>query len=503
MSVVNKILGQYLRSRMRRIEWFMENPHDAQKQWFDQLISHSKSTQWGKEHDYKSIRNYQDFIDRVAVQNYDTLKPYIQRMMYGEKDVLWQGKTRWFSKSSGTTSDKSKYIPVSKEHHRQCLMKGSKDTLTLYYHNNPNANIFKGKGIVMGGTSEPFHDFPKSKIGDVSAIMLEYMPAIAKYFYTPDMETAMMKDWEPKIQKMATITSQQNVTNLGGVPTWTIVLFRTILEMTGKDNLLEVWPDLEVYIHGGVSFTPYKEQFQEYLPSGQVSLLEIYNASEGYFSIQSDLNQDDMLLLLDNGIYYEFITPEEWNKEYPKAIPLWEVEEGKNYAILISTNSGLWRYMPGDTVKFTSTSPYKIKITGRTKHFINAFGEEVMVENADKALALACQEMDASVVEYTVAPIYFNQGTKGGHEWLIEFEKEPKDIERFSRILDQNLQKVNSDYEAKRYKSMALSRLVIRALPRNAFHNWLKGKGKYGGQNKVPRLANHRKYLDEILEMVN
>ncbi len=503
MSAMNSILGVYLRSRMRRINWFMKHPHEAQQHWFDQLIRHARNTTWGKEHGYPSIKQYEDFTDRVGIQDYEALKPYIQRMMLGEKNVLWSGKIRMFSKSSGTTSDKSKYIPVSQEHYQKCLIQGSKDTLSLYYHNNPEANIFKGKGVVMGGTWDYYPQHSKSQIGDVSALMLEHMPAIAKYFYTPDLETALMKDWEPKIERMARITMNERVTNLGGVPTWTIVLFRTILEMTGKSHILEVWPELEIYIHGGVSFTPYKEQFQKYLPSHQVQMMEIYNASEGYFSIQSEFGADDMLLLLDNGIYYEFIPPSEWGKDSPKAIPLADVEIGKHYAIVISTNSGLWRYMPGDTIKFTSTTPYKIKVTGRTKHFINAFGEEVMIENTDKALAIACEKTGTSVVEYTVAPVYFSGGQgKGGHEWLIEFEHAPDDLELFSEILDQQLKAINSDYEAKRYKGMALNRLVIRPLPKGTFFKWMKGKGKFGGQNKVPRLANHRKYLEEILDKV-
>lgn len=499
MSVFNSIFKLYFKSSMSRIESFMENPHEVQRYWFEKLIRNARNTQWGKEHDYKSIKTHQDYTERVPVQNYESLKPYIEKMMYGQKNILWTGKTKWFSKSSGTTSDKSKFIPVSWEHHSKCLIQGTKDTLALYYHNNPKANIFSGKGIVMGGTWDYFKGYPKTRVGDVSALMLQNMPSYGKYFYTPDMETALMKDWEPKIRRMAEITSKQNVSNLGGVPTWTIVLFRTILELTGKSNILEVWPNLEIYIHGGVSFTPYRKQFESFLPSNQVNYLEIYNASEGYFSIQSDLEKDDMLLLLDNGIYYEFIPAEEWDKEYPKAIPLSEVELGKNYAIVISTNSGMWRYTPGDTIKFTSTTPYKIKVTGRTKHFINAFGEEVMIENTDRALANACRELGASVREYTVAPVYFKGDEKGGHEWLIEFDVPPKDVELFAEVLDKNLQNVNSDYEAKRYKNMALSRLIIRSLPKGTFFKWLKGKGKFGGQNKVPRLANHRQYLEEIL----
>ncbi len=503
MSITNVILGAYLQSRMRRIERYMENPEEVQQYWFQKLISQAKNTDWGKSHDYKSIRNHKDFIKRVPVQDYESLKPYIERMMLGEKNVLWTGKTSWFSKSSGTTSDKSKFIPVSNEHHHHCLMKGCRDTLSIYYDNNPNANLFPGKGLVMGGNWERYDACPKTKYGDVSALMLNNMPALAKYFYTPDMKTALMDDWEPKIRRMAEISSKENVTNLGGVPTWTIVLFRTILEMTGKENMLEVWPNLELYIHGGVSFTPYVEQFRKFLPKDKVRFLEIYNASEGYFSVQNEKGADDMLLLLDNGVYYEFVPSTEWDREFPKAVSLEEVELNQNYAIVISTNSGLWRYMPGDTLKFTSKYPFKIKITGRTKHFVNAFGEEVMIENTDKALAMTCAKMNVLVHEYTVAPIYFKGNGKGGHEWLIEFEKPPLDLELFNDLLDQNLQRVNSDYEAKRHKDMALSRLIIRSLPAGSFSKWLKGKGKYGGQNKVPRLSNHRQYLEEILSVVD
>ncbi len=502
MSITNNILSIYLRSRIKRIERYMSDPSESQDRWFSQLIRHGRNTTWGKLHDYKNIRNIQQFQEKVPIQDYESLFPSIEKMMLGEKNILWPGKIRWFSKSSGTTSNKSKFIPVSWEHHKSCLMKGCTDTLSIFYANHPNAQLFKGKGIVMGGAWEYSKACPKTKHGDVSAIMLNNMPAIAKYFYTPDMKTALMKDWEPKIRRMAEITSQENVTNLGGVPTWTIVLFRTILELTDKQHMLEVWPNLELYIHGGVSFTPYKEQFNSFFPNGQVVLQEIYNASEGYFSVQNEDGKDDMLLLLDNGVFYEFVPSEEWGKEQPKAVSLEDIEIGENYAIVISTNSGLWRYMPGDTVKFTSKYPFKIKITGRTKHFINAFGEEVMIENTDKALALTCQEFGASVDEYTVAPIYIEGTGKGGHEWLIEFETPPKKLDLFSEKLDLNLQQVNSDYEAKRFKNMALERLQIHSLPKGSFHKWLKGKGKYGGQNKVPRLANHRQYLEEILEVV-
>lgn len=312
-----------------------------------------------------------------------------------------------------------------------------------------------------------------------------------------------MPDFEEKIERMARQCSQQDVVMIGGVPTWTVVLFRKILELTGKSNMLEVWPNFQVYIHGGVSFTPYRDQFRQFLPSGQVSYQEIYNASEGYFAIQNDFESGDMLLLLDNGIYYEFIPMDQWHQPAPKAVPLEAVEVGKNYAIVISTNGGLWRYTPGDTVTFTSTFPYKIKITGRTRQFVNAFGEEVMVENTDRALAMTCAQTGAVVLEYTVAPVYFKGPGKGGHEWLVEFEKKPSDMQSFSSLLDQNLQKVNSDYEAKRYHNMALEQLQLRPMPRGTFHQWLKMKGKYGGQHKVPRLSNERKYVEDILEFLD
>ncbi len=492
----------YLRSRMRRIRRYREMPGEAQGYWFDKLIRKARNTDWGKTHDYKSIGSHHDFKERIPVQDYERLQPHIRRMMMGEKNVLWPGKVEWFSKSSGTTTDRSKYIPVSSEHHEHCLMKGCRDTLSVYYDNYPGAKMFDGKGMVMGGAWERFADFPKSKIGDVSALMLNNMPALGKYFYTPDLKTALMREWEAKIERMAGITAKENVTQIGGVPTWTIVLFRTLLEQTGKENMLEIWPNLELYIHGGVSFTPYRQQFNAYLPGGQVRYMEIYNASEGYFSIQDEPDKDDMLLLLDNGVYYEFIPSGEWDKEYPEAVSLEEIELGVNYAIVISTNSGLWRYMPGDTVKFTSKYPFKIKITGRTKHFINAFGEEVVIENTDKALAETCRHFNVLANEYTVAPIYFEGEGNGGHEWLIEFENPPHDLEKFAELLDENLQEINSDYEAKRYRNMALGRLKIHALPRGAFHKWLKEKGKFGGQNKVPRLSNQRNYLEEILETV-
>ena len=420
-------------------------------------------------------------------------------MMRGEKDVLWPGYVRWFSKSSGTTGEKSKYIPVTKEHMKQCHIRGTWDSLTIMYENNPNARVFWGKSLVMGGSLEQYSEYPATTIGDVSAIMTKNMPFICRPFFTPDFETAMLPNWDEKIERMAQILiNEEKLVSIGGVPTWTIVLFRRILEISGKKHLLEVWPNLQAYVHGGVSFIPYKEQFRQFLPSENFIYKEVYNASEGYFAVQDTLHNTGLLLLPDNGIYYEFLPMDQWDTEYPQAIPLEQVETGKNYALLITTNAGLWRYKIGDTLMFTSIHPYRIKITGRTQQFVNAFGEEVMVANTDKALATTCRHTGAIVSDYTVAPIYFSRSGKGGHEWIVEFEKEPDDIEQFRTLLDQNLQTVNSDYEAKRYKNMALKKLQLVVAPPGTFYRWLRTKGKLGGQHKVPRLSNNRKVLEDI-----
>ena len=507
-KLTNSLFRHYLRFRMRHIRRYMTDPHGVQQYWLERLLLSARDTEWGNKYSFQSIKSHRQFSNRIPIQDYDDLKPFIERMMTGERDVLWNGRVRYFSKSSGTTNDKSKFIPVSSQNLKFCHVGGSWDTTALFYDQRPDAELFQRKSMLMGGSLQTFgRHFPKTYVGDVSAVMINHMPWVAKPFFTPDFKTALLPDFEEKIARLVDMCSKEDVVMIGGVPTWTVVLFRRILELTGKSNMLEVWPNFQVYIHGGVSFTPYRDQFMQFFPgdnaSGKkVSYQEIYNASEGYFAIQNDFGMEDMLLLLDNGIYYEFLPMEEWEKEHPKAIPLEGVEIGKNYAIVISTNSGLWRYTPGDTISFTSKFPYKIKVTGRTRQFINAFGEEVMVENTDKALALTCRETGAVALEYTVAPVFLAGTAKGGHEWLIEFEKNPVDITYFSRLLDQNLQQINSDYEAKRYRNMALNELQLRSLPPGTFHKWLKMKGKYGGQHKVPRLSNERKYVAEILAFV-
>jgi len=499
---INKFMRWYLRQRMVRIQEFMQQPHKIQKRVLKELVVAAKHTKWGKQFGYARIKTYKDYTQQVPISDYEDLKPYIQRMMHGEKDVLWGGRVKWFAKSSGTTSDKSKYVPLTDKNLFTNHIRGNWDTTTILYHNNPNARNFADKNLLMVGSLETFEPYPKTTIGDVSAIMAHRMPWVGRPFFAPDFKTALMSNWEEKIERTAQLTKDSTDINMiAGVPTWTIVLFRKLLEITGKDNISEIWPNLSVYAHGGVGFAPYKEQFKQFIPKEDFTYMEIYNASEGFFSLRLNPDDEDMLLLLDNGVYYEFLPMEEWNKENPEAIPLKEVEIGKNYAMVVSTTSGLWRYKLGDTVTFTSTYPYKIKITGRTKQFVNAFGEEVMVDNTDQALALTCQQMCAMVAEYTVAPIYFSKNGKGGHHWLIEFEKQPKNIAAFTAKLDYNLQQINSDYEAKRYKNIALMQLELTVLPKGTFHHWMKSRGKFGVQNKVPRLANHRKYLEDILSV--
>ena len=499
-KLTNTAFAFYYKQRYKIMQRYMEQPELVQREVFRDLLRAARFTEFGKRYDFKSISSPEDFAQRVPVHDYEDLKPFIERMMHGEKDVLWDGRVSYFSKSSGTTSAKSKFIPVSRQNLKRCHIRGSWDAMTLMYHNRPDCTIFGNKNIVMGGSVDRFAPFPKTEFGDVSAFMIRSIPGIARPFYGVDFEIALMAEWEEKRERMAQQAAHiPHITMIGGVPTWTVVLFRRILELTGKSHMLEVWPQFEAYIHGGVSFAPYRSQFEAFFPSDQVTYQEVYNASEGYFAAQDDFNDPGLLLFLNNGMYFEFIPMEEWGREHPKAVPIWEVELDKNYALMISTNSGLWRYVPGDTVAFVSKAPYRIKITGRTKQYVNAFGEEVMVANTDKAIALTCKQTGAQVRDYTVAPIYFSGDQRGGHEWLIEFTVPPPQLEAFRDLLDQTLQQINSDYEAKRYKDLALKKLILRVLPHGTFDDWLRSKGKYGGQNKVPRLANHREYVEEIL----
>jgi hypothetical protein len=491
-----------MKKRMHQIELFIKYPYDVQDEWFQSLISSAQHTEWGKKHGYSSIYTQDQFKERVPIQNYDTLKPYIERMLAGEQNILWPSEIKWFAKSSGTTNDRSKFIPVSEESLEECHFKGGKDLLTMYCDNRPDTKIFTGKCLVLGGSHQINQLNVDSCYGDLSAVLIKNLPLWAEFYRTPEMSIALMDNFEEKVEKIAQATIGVNVTNIAGVPTWNLVLAKRVLEITGKDNLLEVWPNLEFYFHGAVNFKPYREQFQKLIPRDDMYYMETYNASEGFFGIQDQPNSEEMLLMLDYGIYYEFLPMEHIHAENPKTLGLDQVELNKNYALIISTNAGLWRYMIGDTIKFTSLSPHRIQITGRTKHFINAFGEELIIDNAEKGLSRACSETKAIIRDYTACPIYFRGNDAGGHEWIIEFEKKPDDIERFTDVLDETLRSINSDYDAKRYKDMALRRPTIHVAADGIFYNWMKNRGKLGGQHKVPRLANDRAYVDEILKML-
>ena len=500
MKLLNSIVPAFFKFRLYKIYEWIHHPVKKQLEIFTRLIQSAGDTEWGKTHDYVHIKSITDFKKQVPVQDYDSLKPFIEEILKGRQNILWHSDIHWFSKSSGTTSDKSKFIPMSEECMQENHFKGGKDIMTLYCSHYSETTIYEGKCLVMGGSHQISQLNEQAKYGDLSAVLLQNMPFIGRLFRAPDLEVALMDNWEQKIERMAAESIPQNITHLAGVPTWTLVLIKYILEKTGKSHIKEVWPNLELYLHGGVSFTPYREQFRTLIPSENMHYWQTYNASEGFFGIQDAPERDDMLLLTDHGIFYEFMPMSELGKEQPLTLQLEEVETNTNYAIIISTNGGLWRYLIGDTIQFTTLHPFRIKVTGRTKHFINAFGEEVIVDNADHAIAAACKQTGLKVLEYSAAPIYFSDSGNGGHEWLIEFEHPPENVDEFANILDLELQQLNSDYEAKRTKSIAMRMPVVHAVAPGTFHHWLKSKGKLGGQHKVPRLANHRKYVEEIKE---
>ncbi|MDJ1467472.1 GH3 auxin-responsive promoter family protein [Cytophagaceae bacterium DM2B3-1] len=504
MELFNSILTWIMKKRISQIELFMMYPHDTQQEQFVNLINQARDTEWGQKYDYDSIHSIEDFQQRVPVSSYEDLYPYIERLMRGEQNLLWPSEITWFAKSSGTTNARSKFIPVSQEALEACHFKGGKDMMTIFVNNKPDTKVFMGKGLSIGGSYQTNERNPESFYGDVSAVIMKNLPIWAQFIRTPGLDIALMNEWEEKIERMAQVTMDENVTSILGVPTWTIVLIRRILELKGKKNILEVWPNLELFAHGAVAFDPYRDLFnKELVPSPSMSYLELYNASEGFFGIQDRLGTNDMLLMLDYGVFYEFIPLEEIENPYPKALTLSQVELNKNYAMVISTNAGLWRYLIGDTVKFTTVNPYRIRITGRVKHFINAFGEEVIIENAEAAITKASEATDALIRNFTAAPVYMTETGKGGHEWAIEFEKEPEDLEKFTKILDDTLRSINSDYDAKRYQDMALQMPIVHSLPSGTFYNWMKKRGKLGGQHKVPRLSNNREHIEEVLEMVN
>lgn len=501
MSVLNSIASWIMKKRMHQIELFIKYPIDVQQEWLYSLLNDAAETEYGKQYDFQSIRSYERFKEIVPVNDYESLKPWIERMRKGEQQLLWHSDIKWFAKSSGTT-DKSKFLPVSNESLDGCHYNAGRDMITLFCINNPETQIFTGKSLALGGSYKEDHfGNHHSYHGDVSAIIIQNLPMWAEFFRGPNVSIALMDEWESKLEQMAESMKDENVTSIAGVPSWMLVLLKRVMEKKNANYITEVWPNLEVYFHGGVSFAPYKDQFKTIFNSDKVGFLQLYNASEGFFGIQDQNNSDEMLLMLDYGIFYEFIELQDWlNKDFTKVIHLDDVKTDVDYAMIITTNAGLWRYQIGDVIHFTSTNPYRFKISGRTKQHINVFGEELMVHNTDKALMEACNKTGALVKDYTVAPVFMN-GNSGAHEWLIEFEKEPDNFEYFSKSLDDELKKQNSDYEAKRYNNFILNFPEIKKMPQDAFYKWLKANNRLGGQYKVPRLSNDRKVLEEILEL--
>jgi len=487
--------------RLWSIEQWVNDPITTQHVVWQDLLAAGQYTEFGRLHNFSQIQSLTDYKKNVPIQEYEDLKPYIERMMKGEENVLWNTPVQWFAKSSGTTSEKSKFIPISEESLQDNHYKASKDVLSFYYASHPESDLLTGKSLVIGGSHQINQLNEEVHYGDLSAVVMQNSPFWANWIRTPDLSIILMDEWESKIEKLAQSTINENVTSMAGVPTWLIVLLKRILQITGKKNIKEVWPSLELYMHGGVSFVPYKKQFEE-LIGAPINYLEIYNASEGFFSGQDDIDKEGMLLMCDHGIFYEFVPVEEWENPNPRTILLNEVEAGKNYALVISTTGGLWRYLIGDTIQFTSLKPYRIKVSGRLKHYINAFGEEVIIDNTDQAIATACKKTDAVVKDYTAAPVYFSENTNGAHEWLIEFEKDPHDLQQFAYELDTALKNINSDYEAKRHKNIALRMPVVYSLQKGIFNIWLKQKGKLGGQHKVPRLSNNRKFVEELYALI-
>ena len=500
MSLTKIIRGAFV-SRQKEIERYDKEAEALQMEVLHYLMSNAKHTEYGRKYSFGAVGSYSDYASHVPVNTYEELKGYIDRMRHGECDLLWKGSVKWYAKSSGTTNDKSKFIPVSHDGLQHVHYAGGKDAVALYLRNNPDSRLFDGKSLILGGSHSPNYGVADSLVGDLSAILIENINPLANLVRVPKKATALLSDFEIKRDRIARETINKNVTNISGVPSWMLSVLTRVMELTGKKHLEEVWPNLEVFVHGGVAFTPYRKQYEQLITSPNMHYMETYNASEGFFGLQDDPADKSMLLMIDYGVFYEFIPMDEFDKENPTVVPLWGVETNKNYAMLISTSCGLWRYVIGDTVSFTSTNPYKFVITGRTKHFINAFGEELIVDNAEKGLAYACEQTGAEVLEYTAAPVFMDDNAKCRHQWLIEFSKEPADLDKFTELLDKKLQEINSDYEAKRYKNITLQHLEIVKARKDLFNDWLKSKGKLGGQHKVPRLSNSRKHIDELLKM--
>jgi hypothetical protein len=505
MQILNSILTWVMKKRIHQMELFMKYPLEVQDEMLKKLLSSARYTEFGQKYSFDDMVNYEDFKRRVPIHSYEKIFPYIERQMRGEKNLLWPSEVKWFAKSSGTTNARSKFIPVSPEALDECHFKGGKDMLSIYVNNYPDTKIFSGKSLAVAGSfqSNELDPSASSHYGDVSAVIMQNLPVWAQFIRTPSLDVALMSNWEEKIEKLARDAAKVDVTNIAGVPTWTVLLIQRILEIENKSSITDIWPNLEVFFHGAVSFKPYRNLFNSIIPSDKMRYWETYNASEGFFGIQDQIGSDELLLMLDYGVFYEFIPTEEMESEYPDTVSLADVEVGKNYAMVISTNAGLWRYNIGDTIKFTSKSPFRIKISGRTKHFMNAFGEEVIIENAEIAITKACEMTGAVIDNFTAAPIYLEKSKRGGHEWIIEFKVEPSDANRFGRVLDETLRNINSDYDAKRSNDLALIAPTIHHVAEGTFYNWMKKRGKLGGQHKVPRLSNSREFVDEILSMIS
>jgi phenylacetate-coenzyme A ligase PaaK-like adenylate-forming protein len=486
---------------MHQIELFMKYPHDVQEEWLQRLLKQGSNTRFGKRFGMIDIQNREDFVRRIPLQDYESLKGDIDKMRKGEPDVLWPGETKYFAKSSGTTGDKSKFIPLTDEALDGCHYNGGRDMVTFYCINYPETRLFTGKNLALAGSRGTYRNGGgESYYGDLSALVISHLPLWAEFFRAPELSIALMDNWEEKLEKLARSTMEENITSLAGVPSWMLVLLKRILEIKKTKTLEKIWPSLEVYFHGGVNFEPYRKQFSDLFPGNNLRFLELYNASEGFFGIQDQKEPGELLLMLDYGIYYEFIPPGEWENPEAKTLSLMEVKPGIDYSLVITTNAGLWRYRIGDTIRFTSTHPYRFVISGRTKQFLNVFGEEVMVHNVEHALQVACQKTDAIVAEFSVGPVFMDEGKAGAHEWVLEFEKEPADLAYFTALLDNALKSLNSDYEAKRFNDYALREPIVRTVEKGTFFEWMKHRGRLGGQNKVPRLSNDRKYIEEILK---
>ncbi len=498
--IINSIASFLLKKRIHQMELFLKYPHEVQEELLFNLLKQAENTFLGKQYEFSSITNYKTFSERVPVSTYEELEPLIERTRKGEQNIFWNTPIKWFAKSSGTTNAKSKFIPVSAEALENCHYKASKDLLALYLNNNEESQLFVGKSLRLGGSKQLYED-NNTFFGDLSAILIDNMPIWAEFSSTPSSSISLMGDWESKMPAIINETINENVTSLAGVPSWMMVLLNKTLEQTGKENMLDIWPNAEVYFHGGVNFDPYREQYKKLFPKDNFQYYEIYNASEGFFALQDLNNSNDLLLMLDYGIFYEFIPMDTFGQPTQKIIRLNEVEINKNYAVVITTNSGLWRYMIGDTIRFTNLNPYRIRVTGRTKHHLNVFGEELMVENTEMALTATCKELNCEIIDYTVAPIFMEGKNKGAHEWMIEFKSLPECITTFSELLDKNLQNLNSDYEAKRYNNMTLNPLVLNVARPKLFYDWLKENDKLGGQHKIPRLSNDRNYMEQLLRM--